>query len=185
MARLVLLDRDGVLNQDKPEGILRREEFRLLPRAAEAVATLSRAGFRIAICTNQSAIARGLLAKQELEAIHTILRGEVAAAGGKIDAIYVAPDLPDAPSTRRKPAPGMLLEALTAFDAKAQESFMVGDMLRDLEAAHAAGCPRILVRTGKGAATEARGIPAHLAPVAVVDHLPAAVEYILTFAKRG
>lgn len=185
MGRLVLLDRDGVLNEDKPEGILRREEFRLLPGAAEAVARLTRAGLHTAICTNQSAIARGLLATTELEAIHTILRDAVVAVGGKIDAIYVAPDLPDKPSPRRKPAPGMVLEALAAFAAKPEESFMVGDMLRDLEAAHAAGCPRILVRTGKGAATEARGIPDHLAPVAVVDHLPAAVEHILAFAKRG
>jgi len=184
MPRLVLLDRDGVLNQDTPEGILRREEFRLLPGAAEAVARLTQAGCHVAICTNQSAISRGLLTVAELAAIHDLLHQAVAAAGGKIDAIYFAPDPPDAPGARRKPAPGMLLEALAAFHASAAETFMVGDMLRDLEAAYAAGCPRILVRTGKGAGVEALGIPPHLAPVVVVDNLAAAVEHILTFAKR-
>jgi len=178
--KLVLLDRDGVINEDRPEGVLRFDEFRLLPGVLDALARLTRAGYKIAICTNQSAIGMGRLAPATLEAIHADLCQQVAAAGGKIDAVYFAPDAPDAPSERRKPAPGMLLEALAQFHADAGSSFMVGDMLRDLEAAKRAGCPRILVRTGKGAALEAQGIPPHVQPVTVVENLPAAVAYILS-----
>ena len=178
--KLVLLDRDGVINEDRPEGVLRREEFRLLPGALEAIVRLTRAGYKIAICTNQSAIGMGRLAPATLDAIHTDLCKQATAAGGAIDAIYFAPDVPDAPSERRKPAPGMLLEALAEFEADAASTFMVGDMLRDLEAAERAGCKRILVRTGKGAALEVQGIPTHVQPVTVVADLPAAAEYILT-----
>jgi D-glycero-D-manno-heptose 1,7-bisphosphate phosphatase len=178
--KLVLLDRDGVINEDRPEGVLRFEEFRLLPGVLEAIARLTRAGYKIAICTNQSAIGMGRLAPEVLDAIHTDLCQQVAAAGGRIDAIYFAPEAPDTPSERRKPAPGMLLEALSRFGASAAHSFMVGDMLRDLEAAERAGCPRILVRTGKGAALESQGIPGHVQPVAVVEDLSAAVAYILS-----
>jgi D-glycero-D-manno-heptose 1,7-bisphosphate phosphatase len=178
--KLVLLDRDGVINEDRPEGVLRHEEFRLLPGALDAIARLTRAGYKIAICTNQSAIGMGRLAPATLDAIHADLCQQVTDTGGRIDAIYFAPDAPDAPSDRRKPAPGMLLEALAKFEAEAAHTFMVGDMLRDLEAAERAGCQRILVRTGKGAALEARGLPPHVQPVKVVADLPAAAEYILT-----
>ena len=176
---LILLDRDGVINHDRPEGVLRFEDFKLLPGAVEAIATLTKAGYHIAICTNQSAIGKGTLRLETLEKIHQFLCDEVTAAGGRIDAIFFATEAPGTPSTRRKPAPGMLLEALAQFDARPAQTYFVGDMLRDLEAAHAAGCPRILVRTGKGAKLEAKGIPEILAPVVVVDDLSAAAAYVL------
>ena len=175
---LVLLDRDGVINADRPEGILTLDHFVLLPRAAEAIAMLTSAGFSLAICTNQSAIGKGTLTLETLDAIHARMAQAVTAQGGRIDKIYVAPDHPDTPSSRRKPAPGMLLEAIAAFGAQPARTPFVGDMIRDLEAAHAAGCPRILTRTGKGAKLEADGIPAHLAPVTIVDDLYAAATLI-------
>lgn len=175
---LVLLDRDGVINHDRPEGVLRFEDFRLLPNALEGVAKLTKAGYRIAICTNQSAVGKGILRPETLEKMHQFLCDEVAQAGGCIDKIYVATDAPGTPSTRRKPAPGMLLEALEHFGEPARSTPMVGDMLRDMEAAHAAGCPRILVRTGKGQKLVDKGIPELLAPVVVCDDLLAAAEYI-------
>lgn len=168
---LVLLDRDGVINADRKEGILSVENFIFLPRAAEAVALLTQAGFRIAICTNQSAVGRGNLSTATLDAIHARMEQGIVAAGGRIDAIYYAPDLPEAPSARRKPGPGMLLEALAHFGADPARTPMVGDMLRDMEAAVAAGCPRILTRTGKGGALAASGIPPHIAPVTLCDDL--------------
>lgn len=175
---LVLLDRDGVINKDAKIGILKRSEFQFLPRAKEAIALLTQAGFRIAVCTNQSAVGRGNMTHAALDEIHTHMTEEAAKAGGRIDKIYFAPDTPENATERRKPGPGMLLEALAHFGADAARTPMVGDTLRDLEAAMTAGCPRILTRTGNGAKLEAQGIPAHIAPVTVVDDLYAAAQHI-------
>lgn len=183
--KLALLDRDGVINVDDPVGVIRREQFELIPGAVDAIVRLTQAGFKVAVCTNQSAIGKGWLSEKLLHEIHTGLCAEVEKAGGKIDAIYYAPDHPDVPSTRRKPAPGMLLEALQQFQAIAADTYFVGDMERDLEAALAAGCKRMLVRTGKGAALETAGIPTHLQPVVVVADLASAVDYLLAHDAAG
>jgi len=175
----VLLDRDGVINVDGPVGVLKLDEFVFLPRSIEAIVRLTQEGYRIAVCTNQSAIGKGWMTEETLTEIHAFMRAEIEKQGGKVEKIYYAPDHPDVPSTRRKPAPGMLLEALAHFGADASRTPMVGDMIRDLEAATAAGCPRILTRTGKGAALEAAGIPHHIAPVTVCDDLYDAVTHIL------
>jgi len=176
---LVLLDRDGVLNRDRKTGILRLSDFEILPGVPEALAKLTKAGFAIAICTNQSAVGRGQLSLAVLDSLHETLKQAVGDAGGRIDAVFFAPDLPEEASERRKPGPGMLLEALEMFQADAARTPMVGDHLRDMQAAAKAGCPRILVRTGHGAATERAGLPPELA-VTVVDDISAAVEYILS-----
>lgn len=175
---LVLLDRDGVINVDTPTGVLTLEEFHFLPRALAAITMLTEAGFEIAICTNQSAIGKGWMQEADLTQIHTMMLESITRAGGCIHKIYFAPEHPDVPSLRRKPAPGMLQEALQHFSANAENTPMVGDALRDLEAAAALGCPRFLTRTGKGAALEAEGIPAHIAPVTICDDLYAAAERI-------
>jgi len=177
---LVLLDRDGVLNRGMKTGILREQDFEILPGVPEALAKLTKAGFAIAICTNQSAVGRGQLSLATLDALHTMLKDAVAAAGGRINAIYFAPDIPERATERRKPGPGMLLEALAAFNTEPSRTPMVGDHLRDMQAAAKAGCPRILVRTGHGADTERAGLPAGVAPVRVVDDISAAVEHILS-----
>ena len=176
---LVLLDRDGVINRDDKIGILRVEDFHILPRVPEAIALLKRHHFHIAVCTNQSAIGRGHLTVEALDAMHAMLQQSLQQSGGSIDAFYHAPDLPEQASPRRKPGPGMLQEALARFGADPARTPMVGDMARDLEAAHAAGCPRVLVRTGKGAHTLESGLPAMLEPVTVVDDLFAAAEHIV------
>lgn len=177
--KLVLLDRDGVINRDLPTGVLKFEEFELLPGAVDAIARLTKAGYKIAICTNQAAIGKGETTHAIVRRVHEYLCAEVEKAGGKIDEIYYASEAPNEFSLWRKPAPGMLLEGLKKFNAKASQTPFVGDMIRDLEAAVSAGCPRILTRTGKGAKLEAAGIPDHVAPVKVVDDLAAAVEHIL------
>ena len=176
---LVLLDRDGVLNRDMKTGILRLEDFELLAGAAQALARLTQAGFRLAVCTNQSAVGRGQLPLATLDAIHARLTQEVAAAGGRIDAIFFAPDTPEAPTERRKPGAGMLREALAMFDADPARTPMVGDHLRDMQAAAAAGCPRILVRTGHGAEMQRAGLPPALG-ITVCDDITAAVAHILS-----
>lgn len=176
---LVLLDRDGVINVDTPTGVTALDQFVMIPRSAEAIGMLTKAGFRIAVCTNQSAIGDGRLSPDVLGIIHNHMHREIHAAGGTIDRVYFAPEAHAAPVSRRKPSPTMLLEAMAEFHADPARTPFVGDMIRDLEAAVAAGCPRILTRTGKGAALEAEGIPAHVAPVTIVDDLYAAVQLIL------
>lgn len=179
MARLVLLDRDGVINLDRPDSVKRPDELVLIPGSAAAIARLNVARIRVAVVTNQSVVGRGIIPAGQLEAIHERLAGLLAREGGRLDGLFVCTDPPGAPSPRRKPRPGMLIEALGRFGAQPGQTPMIGDDLRDLEAAHAAGCPRVLVRTGKGAATQAAGIPAALLPVAVHADLAAAVDALL------
>ena len=180
---MVLLDRDGVLNQDRADYVKHPDEVVLIPGAAGAVARLNMAGIPAVVVTNQSAVGRGIIDDSALERIHERLRAALAERGARLDAILFCPDSPDRPSARRKPAPGMLREALARFGAAAQHAPMIGDSLRDLEAAAAVGCPRILVRTGKGRATEAASLPAQVRPVAVYDDLAAAVAALLGGAQ--
>jgi D-glycero-D-manno-heptose 1,7-bisphosphate phosphatase len=175
--KLVLLDRDGVLNEDRADYVKTPGELVMLPGAARAVARLNQAGFAVALCTNQAAIGKGIIDEAMLARIHEKLRGELARDGAKLDAIFHCPDAH--PSPRRKPEPGMLREALRRFGAEPSATPFVGDNLRDLQAATKAGCPRHLVRTGHGAAIQAAGIPAEVLPVRVHDDLAAAVEAIL------
>ena len=176
---LVLLDRDGVLNEQRSDYVKNPHELRLIPGAVEAVAALCRAGYRIAVVTNQSCIGRGIIDTEMLGRIHRRLREAVAGGGGWLDEIYHCPDAPWAATERRKPAPGMLREALARFGAAASDTPMIGDSLGDLEAAAALGCPRILVRTGSGAATQAAGVPPHVMPVAVHRDLAAATRALI------
>ena len=182
---LVLLDRDGVINEDTPTGVLKFEDFIFLPRAIEAIVKLTKAGFDIAVCTNQSAIGKGWTTHEIVHQVHDYLCDEVAKAGGKIGAIYYAPEGPGQLSTRRKPAPGMLREAMENFGANPEQTPFVGDMIRDLDAAVNAGCPRILVRTGKGAGIEAKGVPERCLPVVVVDDILAAAEHIIATYRQS
>jgi len=177
--KLVLLDRDGVLNVDRADYVKNPGELAMLPGAAAAVARLNAAGLLVAVCTNQSPIGRGIFDEAMLARIHDRLRDELARAGARLDAVFHCPDAPGAPSRCRKPAPGMLVDALARFGAAAGDTPFVGDSLRDLQAAAALGCPRHLVRTGHGAKTQAAGLPAETLPVAVHDDLAAAVEAIL------
>jgi D-glycero-D-manno-heptose 1,7-bisphosphate phosphatase len=178
--RLVLADRDGVLNEDRPHGVRRPQELVLLPGAAEAVRRLNEAGIPIALATNQSIVGRGLITASELDAIHQRLQSELArAAGAKLDLILCAPDHPAHPGPDRKPAPGMLLKAMKQFEVLAEDAVMIGDDCRDIQAAAAAGCRRILVRTGKGTDLEREGIPAALQPVELCDSFADAIQRLL------
>lgn len=155
--RLVILDRDGVINHDSDDYIKNPDEWRPLPGSLEAIGRLCKAGFRIAVITNQSGVARGLFDLRTLAAIHTKMIGLVEKAGGRIDAIFFCPHGPEARCDCRKPGSAMFLEALERFGALPSETWAVGDQLRDLQAAHAAGCRTVLVLSGKGQATMQRG----------------------------
>ena len=176
---LVLLDRDGVLNRDRPDYVKTPDELVMIEGSAAAVARLNRAGHRVAAVTNQSAVGRGLIDAAMLGRIHDRLRSHLAAAGAHLDALIECTDPPWAPSERRKPEPGMLREALARFGAAAAETPMIGDSLRDLEAAAAAGCRRYLVRTGNVRKTEGR-VPRDLEPVRVFDDLGDTVDHLLS-----
>ncbi len=169
--RLILLDRDGVLNLDRPDSVKSPAELVLLPGAAAAVARLNQAGRLVVVCTNQSVVGRGIIDEAMLAHIHDKLRAELARAGARLDALFHCPDHPQRPGPRRKPAPGMLREAMSQFRVAPSESVMIGDSLIDLEAAVAAGCARVLVRSGKGRATQAAGLPREVLPVAIHEDL--------------
>ena len=178
--KLVMLDRDGVLNRDRPDSVKSPAELEMLDGVGKAVARLNHNGCRVVLVSNQSIVGRGIISGEMLELIHRHLTDRLARDGAKLDALFVCTDRPGPPSPRRKPSPGMLIEALRQFGTAPHEAVMIGDDLRDLQAAAAAGCARILVRSGKGAATQAAGLPAEVLPVAVYADLPAAVEALLT-----
>jgi D-glycero-D-manno-heptose 1,7-bisphosphate phosphatase len=168
---LVLMDRDGVLNEERADFVKSPAELQMLPGAASAVARLNEAGHIVAMVTNQSVVGRGLIDEAMLARIHDALREALASAGARLDLLLVCTDPPWAGGPRRKPAPGMLREAMQRFQAAPAETVMIGDSLRDLEAAAAVGAKRILVRTGKGALTQAQGLPAKILPVSVYNDL--------------
>ena len=178
--RLVILDRDGVLNAESDEHIKSIEEWLPLPGSLEAVARLSRAHVRVALATNQSGIARGLFTEEDLQAIHRHVRAELERIGGRLDYIAYSPDGPGSNDPRRKPNPGMLIEIAGHFDVALDQVPFVGDSWRDIEAARAAGARPVLVRTGNGRDTEARA--PSLAGVAVHDDLDGFVDDYLSEA---
>jgi D-glycero-D-manno-heptose 1,7-bisphosphate phosphatase len=151
---LILLDRDGVINEDSPDYIKSVEEFVPLPGALEAMARLHHAGFKLGICTNQSAVGRGLISDDGVREIHQRIHVELQRLGGALAGIAYCPHLPTDDCDCRKPKPGMLLSLMGSLDATAAQTTFVGDSMRDLEAAAAAGCRGVLVRTGNGAAVE-------------------------------
>ena len=155
--KLVILDRDGVINADSAQYIKGPEEWRPLPGSLEAIARLTRAGYRVAIATNQSGIGRGLFDMATLNAIHDKMHRAVAQAGGRIDAIFYCPHAADSTCDCRKPRPGMLLEIGERFNVGLRGVPVVGDALRDLQAAAAVEARPMLVLTGKGERTRKEG----------------------------
>ncbi len=175
---LVLLDRDGVINEDRPDFVKAPGELVLIPGALDAIASLNKAGHLTAIVTNQSCIGRGLISLEKLDEIHAKLLSALAAKGGRIDHIFVAPDAPWEATDNRKPGAGMFFSALSMFRTKPENTILIGDSKRDLQAAQKAGCHRILVQTGKGRQTQKDGLEPELLPVTVARDLTEAVYFI-------
>ena len=177
---LILLDRDGVLNKVYPDDYVKSpDELIMLPGVGKAVAQLNARGWQVAVCTNQACVGRGIIDEAMLNRIHEKLFGELARDGAKIDALFFAPDPPWAPTERRKPGAGMLREAMQRFRRSPQETVFIGDSLIDLQAGAKAGVRRILVRSGKGAQTQAKGLPEEVLPVTVAEDLSDAVNRLL------
>ncbi len=150
---LLVLDRDGVINEDSEDYIRCLSDWRPIPGSLDAIAQLSRAGLDIAIATNQSGLGRGYFDLEQMQAIHHQLREEVLARGGKIAGIFYCPHLPEDACDCRKPATGLLSAIETEMGTSPRGCPFVGDSLRDLQAARAFGCDPVLVRTGKGEIT--------------------------------
>ena len=150
---LLVLDRDGVINEDSDNYIRSLADWRPIPGSIEAIAALSQAGFTIGVATNQSGLSRGYLGIEDLEAIHAKLCQQVEEQGGYIAGIFYCPHLPEEGCHCRKPATG-LLEAMAAeLGESPQGALFIGDSLKDLQVARAYGCRPVLVKTGNGAAT--------------------------------
>ena len=155
--KLIILDRDGVINIDSAQFIKSPGEWKPIPGSLEAIAKLNQAGWRVVVATNQSGIGRGLFDMDTLNAIHDKMHKAVQAAGGRIDAIFYCPHIADAKCDCRKPKPGMFQRIGQVLNANLKGAPAVGDPLRDLQAAAAVGAQPYLVRTGKGEKTEADG----------------------------
>lgn len=152
-ARLIVLDRDGVINHDSDQFIKTPDEWRPIPGSLEAIARLNHAGYRVVVATNQSGVGRGLLDFGALNAIHDKMHRALAQAGGRVDAIFYCPHTADSRCECRKPKPGMLMEIGVRFNIELPGVPAVGDGLRDLQAADAVGAQPMLVLTGKGEKT--------------------------------
>jgi len=156
---LIILDRDGVINHDSDDFIKSPAEWEPIEGSLEAIARLNYSDFRVVIITNQSGIARGLLDVEMLNRIHSKMRRMLSQVGGRIEAIIFCPHGPDDNCSCRKPKPGSYNDLAHRLRISLENVPAVGDSLRDIEAAQAAGARPILVRTGKGTATETAGIP--------------------------
>ena len=155
--KLVILDRDGVINYDSAQFIKSPEEWIPIPGSLEAIAMLNQAGFRVALATNQSGIERGLFDMATLNAIHDKMHRALGQFGGRIDALFYCPHTADSNCDCRKPKPGMLEEISKRFGTALDGVPSVGDSLRDLQAGMPLGAQPILVRTGKGERTLSEG----------------------------
>ncbi len=158
--KLVILDRDGVINQDRDDFVKNSMEWVPIPRAIEAIANLSQAGWKIVVATNQSGIGRGLFDMHALNAMHEKMHRLVNRAGGRIEAVFFCPHRPEAGCSCRKPKPGMVLDIAERFGVRPENLYLIGDSLRDLQSIAEVGGQPLLVMTGKGKATcEKGGLP--------------------------
>ncbi len=178
--KLIILDRDGVINFDSDQFIKSPDEWKPIPGSLEAIARLTREGWRVVVATNQSGLARGLFEMATLSAIHAKMHKAVAQTGGRIEAVFYCPHAADSNCDCRKPKPGMFNEIAARYGRDLQDVPAVGDSLRDLQAAISVGARPLLVRTGKGEKTlVAGGLPENTPVFAdlseAVDHLLALV----------
>ncbi|MHB0774990.1 D-glycero-beta-D-manno-heptose 1,7-bisphosphate 7-phosphatase [Halomonas sp. WWR20] len=176
--KLIILDRDGVINEDSDAYVKSVDEWIPYPQAIEAIAQLSQGGWKIAVATNQSGIARGYYGEAELARIHERMLSLVHEAGGEIAHVAYCPHGPDDNCHCRKPRTGLLEQIQAALKLESLAgAWMVGDSLRDLQAGTAKDCRPVLVRTGKGKQTEARG---HLGQAWIFDDLAAFAAHLLS-----
>lgn len=178
--KLVILDRDGVINEDSDDFIKSPAEWIPLPGSAEAIAKLNDAGYKVVVATNQSGVGRGYFSLDTLDAIHEKMCAHIASAGGELTGIFFCPHAPDEGCDCRKPKAGMIDQITARFSLNNADGVpIVGDSLRDLECGVARHCTPVLVKTGKGQRTLEKGIPESLGSVAVFSTLENFVDAFL------
>lgn len=175
---LIILDRDGVINEDSAEFVKSTAEWVPIPGSIEAIALLSRAGFTVTVASNQSGLARGLFKRRALTAMHRKLRRGVSKHGGRVDRIVVCPHGPDDGCDCRKPRPGLLRRLAGYYGAPLVDVPVIGDSLRDIQAAYSVGARPVLVRTGNGRKTES-ALTGSLLAIDVFDDLSAAADSLV------
>lgn len=180
--KLIILDRDGVINEDSDEYIKSVDEWVPIPGSIEAIAELSKAGYTIAVATNQSGLGRGFFDLDDLEAMHEKLASLVGAHGGIVDGIFYCPHTPDDQCDCRKPKPGLINAIENEFNTSVAGCYIVGDSERDLLAGYTKGCRPVLVKTGKGQKSIVslpKNNPELFSATLVFDDLQHFVKYLL------
>lgn len=167
--KLVILDRDGTINRASDEFVKSPEEWHPLPGALEAISRLNHAGFHVVLATNQSGLGRGLFDMAALNAVHAHMLKTLAALGGRIDAIFYCPHTSEEVCSCRKPAPGLLHQIEERYGHSLIGVPYVGDSLRDMLAAQAAGCTPHLVLSGRHAMVDPTRLPPEF-PVSTLVH---------------
>jgi len=179
--KLVILDRDGVVNVDSDEFVKSADEWIPIEGSIKAISRLSKAGFTVVIATNQSGLGRGLFTVDALESMHQKMLQLVEEEGGEIAGIFYCPHHPDDGCYCRKPKAGLLDQIENALTTSTKDAFIIGDSLRDLQAGLEKGCRPVLVKTGKGLKTMAlltnqpdealKDLPIHTNLSEAVDHI--------------
>jgi D-glycero-D-manno-heptose 1,7-bisphosphate phosphatase len=180
--KLVILGRDGILNEYRDDHVKSPEEWAPVKGATEAVARLNHAGWHVVVATNQSGIGRGMIDMANINAVHSHMIRLAQADGGKIDAVFFCPHTPEEHCACRKPLPGMMLDIGTRYGIDLSEVPMASDTLRDLQAAEAAGCEPHLVLSGRAAqldATQLAHVAAQVPTMRVHADLGAFVDFLL------
>jgi D-glycero-D-manno-heptose 1,7-bisphosphate phosphatase len=186
--KLIILDRDGVINHEREDYVKSADECVPVEGSIEAIARLSKAGFSVVIATNQSGLARGKFDLDDLEAMHAKITQQVLEQGGEIAAIFYCPHAPEDNCKCRKPLPGMLDAIEAEFNTSVEGCYFVGDSLRDLQAGLHKGCKPILVKTGNGDKTliqladvsqQSDQLPVTVELVSVFDNLATATDFII------
>ena len=163
--KLIILDRDGTINEDRDDYVKSADEWVPIPGALEAIARLNHAGWHTVIATNQSGIGRGTFDMAALNAMHVKMNQLLAKQGGRIDAVFFCPHIPEDECDCRKPMPGLFTQIGERFGVSLDAVPVVGDTLRDLQAGTAAGCQPHFLRTGKGARLDANALDALVSQV--------------------
>ena len=177
--KLVILDRDGTINEDSADYVKSPSEWQPLPGALEAIARLNHAGWHVVVATNQSGLGRGLFDVAALNAMHAKMHSMLAAVGGRVDAVFYCPHGPEEACHCRKPEPGLFEQIAERYGLDLKGLPAVGDSLRDLIAAAAAGCVPHLVLTGKSVALRGWALPeGYPANTVVHQDLAAFAEYL-------
>lgn len=185
--KLVILDRDGTINEDRDDYVKTADEWVPLPGALEAISRLHQAGWHVVVATNQSGLGRGLFDVATLNAMHLKMNERLAEFGGRVDAVFFCPHAPEDGCDCRKPLPGLFTQIGRRFGVDLRGVPVVGDTLRDLQAGSAVGCAPHLVRTGKAAELDEAGLDALRAKIPdLVVHadLAAFVDDLLGAEKR-